>query len=263
MRNIIHGPLNRGEDCLLLKDACSQQSWHREVISFQLPPNLLLRIKAFPFPIHASGTNRISWAFSPNGELELKDAYRLAGLNTDDPTMNSFVDNWVWKTNTMPKIKCFPWQCVHRSIPVREVLVARGLNLLASCPLCNGPLESIIHVLRDCSIAQQVWNSLSPPMLPNLFFGINLSDWLHLNCKSQQPCALGIPWGILFPIGVWNLWLHRNRVVFQNEAPNKISKSDIIAKATKYAFFVINESKETILGTIFVKWEPPHKIGTS
>ena len=155
LRNIIHGPLNRGEDCLLLKDACSQQSWHREVISFQLPPNLLLRIKAFPFPIHASGTNRISWASSPNGELELKDAYRLAGLNTDDPTMNSFVENWVWKTNTIPKIKCFLWQCVHRSIPVRKVLVARGLNLPASCPLCNGPSESIIHVLRDCSIAQQ------------------------------------------------------------------------------------------------------------
>ena len=69
--------------------------------------------------------------------------------------MNSFVDNWVWKTNTMPKIKCSLWQCVHRSIPVREVLVPRGLNLPTSCPLCNGPSESIIHVLRDCSIAQQ------------------------------------------------------------------------------------------------------------
>ena len=92
--------------------------------------------------------------------------------------------------------------------------MARGLNLPASCPLCNGPLESIIHVLRDCSIAQQVWNSLSPPMLPNLFFGINLSDWLCLNCKSQQPCALGIPWGILFPIGVWNLWLQDLQILY-------------------------------------------------
>ena len=145
--------------------------------------------------------------------------------------------------------------------------MARGLHLPTSCPLCNGPSKSIIRVLRDCSIAQQVWNSLSPPMLPNLFFGINLSNWLRLNCKSQQPCALGISWGILFPIGVWNPWLHRNRVVFKNEAANKIYKFDIIAKAAEYAFLCVKESKKRILGIIFVKWEPPpqnwHKLNTN
>ena len=109
LRNIIHGALNRGEYCLLLKDVCSLQNWHREVISFQLPPNLLSRIKATPFSIHASGTNRISWATSPSGEFELKDAYRLASLNTNDLIVNPFVGNWVWKTNTMLKIKCFLW----------------------------------------------------------------------------------------------------------------------------------------------------------
>nr|POE88504.1 putative ribonuclease h protein [Quercus suber] len=216
------------------------------VISFQLPPNLLSRIKATPFLIHASGIGHISRASSLNGEFELKDAYKLASLSTDDSTVNSFVDNWVWKTNTMPKIECILWQCVHCGIPVREVLVARGLNLPASCLLYNGPSESIIHILRDCSIVQQVWNSLSPPMLPNLFFGINLSDWLRLNCKSQQPCGLGIPCGILFPVGVWNLWLRQNRVVFKNEAPNKISKSDIIAKAAEYAFLGVNENGSSL-----------------
>ena len=135
--------------------------------------------------------------------------------------------------------------------------MARELNLHASCPLCNGPTESIIHVLRDCPIAQQVWNSLSPLMLPNLFFGANLLDWLRLNCKSQCPCTLGISWGILFPIGVWNLWLHRNRVIFKNEAPNKISKSDILSKAAEYAFLGVNGNKKRNLGTIFIKWEPP------
>ena len=157
-----------------------------------------------------------------------------------------------------------PW--CYGILVLNKVLVAGRLNLPGSCLLCNGPSKSIIHVLRDCSIAQQVWNSLFPPMLPNLFFGINLLDWLRLNCKSQQPCALGIPLGILFPIGVWNLWLHRNKEVFKNEAPNKIYKSNIIAKAVEYAFLGVNESKKRILGTIFVKWEPPsqnwHKLNT-
>ncbi|KAF3975273.1 hypothetical protein CMV_001475 [Castanea mollissima] len=126
----------------------------------------------------------------------------------------------------MPKIKCFMWQCVHRSILVREVLVAKGLNLYTSCPLCNDPTESIIHVLRDCPIAQQVWNSLSPPMLPNLFFGANLLDWLCLNYTANH--------------------------------------STLVLWASEYAFLGVNENKKRSLGTIFIKWETPpqhwHKL---
>ena len=38
--------------------------------------------------------------------------------------------------------------------------------------------------------------------------------------------------------------LHQNIVVFKNEAPNKIYKFDIIAKAAEYAFLGVNESKK-------------------
>ena len=94
-----------------------------------------------------------------------------------------------------------------------------------------------------------------------MFFGINLSNWLCLNCKSQQPCALDIPWGILFPIGVWNLWLHQNRVVFLimkllTRSPN------LIFVLAEYAFLGVNERKKRNLG-ILSSGSHPHKIGTT
>ena len=61
-----------------------------------------------------------------------------------------FSGNWVWKSATWPKIQCFLWQCLHNSIPIREVLVAKGLSIPHSCPLCGVASESIIHTLRDC-----------------------------------------------------------------------------------------------------------------
>ncbi|KAK7843488.1 hypothetical protein CFP56_012459 [Quercus suber] len=61
--------------------------------------------------------------------------------------------------------------CCHYSIPVRSVLVARGLNLPTFSPLCNAPLESIEHVMRDCPFTRWFWNSFPSPMQSNLFYG--------------------------------------------------------------------------------------------
>uniref|UniRef100_A0A7N2M2K5 Uncharacterized protein n=1 Tax=Quercus lobata TaxID=97700 RepID=A0A7N2M2K5_QUELO len=78
LRSLIVGPRNRGEKALLLKDFIQHNHWDWESISSVIPPNLLLKIKATPTPLFADGKDRIFWAFSPSGEFELKEAYRLA-----------------------------------------------------------------------------------------------------------------------------------------------------------------------------------------
>lgn len=115
----------------------------------------------------ASDVDQISWASSPNGEFDLKEAYKL-----------------VCET-TVPKIKCFLWQCLHKSIPSREVLIARGLNIPLSCPLGCNEVESIIHILRAYPQARAFWDSFSPPLPPNIFYGTNLLDCLRTNCTSH------------------------------------------------------------------------------
>ena len=113
----------------------------------------------------ALGVDRISWASSPNGEFDLKEAYNLAYETYDTLQGESFKGNWVWRTSTIPKIRCFLWQCLHKSIPAREVLNVRGLNTPLSCPICCNEVESIIHILRDCSQSRAFWDSF-----PLLFF---------------------------------------------------------------------------------------------
>ena len=80
LRSLILGPRNWGEKALLLKDFIQHNHWDWESISSVIPPNLLLKIKATPTPLFADGKDRIFWAFSPSGEFELKEAYRLACL---------------------------------------------------------------------------------------------------------------------------------------------------------------------------------------
>ena len=101
-------------------------------------------------------SDRISWFLSPSGEFVLKDAYKLACTEDGSHAFNLDTGSWVWKTSTLPKIKCFLWQCCHLSIPVRETLASRGMNISNLCPLCNNEAESIIHMLRDFPLARKV-----------------------------------------------------------------------------------------------------------
>ena len=90
------------------------------------------------------------------------------------------------------KLVVFLWQCLHKRIPIRKVLTARGINVSPLCPLCNDATESIIHTLRDCPQAQVFWDSLIPLVHSNLFYNTNLEDWLRTNSASQQASISGI-----------------------------------------------------------------------
>jgi len=165
--------------------------------------------------------------------------------------------NWIWKINAPPKIKCFIWKCWHQSIPARAILGARGLNIAFSCPFCNDTSETILHILRDCPIARRFWNSFPSSIHANLFYGSNLSSWLQINYRSQQPSTFGIPWGVIFHFRVWSLWLNCNKVIFRDGSPQKSVHFDAMTKALEFAFLGLNGKVRPLLTTIQVRWIPP------
>ena len=148
--------------------------------------------KSKPPPSPGLQIEWIAWASSPNGDFKLKEAYKLACMDNDNYPYRSFTRQWVWKTITLPKIKCFLWQCLHKSIPVKEVLTARGLNVPLCCPICNSATKSILHMLRDCPQVRAFWDSFPPRIHSNLLYGAKLLDWLKINCSSHKAAGIGI-----------------------------------------------------------------------
>lgn len=69
LRSLISGPLNRGEEFLLLKDISGFFGWNWEGLSFVIPATLQLEIKATPLPLSSQGGNRLSLFSSPNGDF--------------------------------------------------------------------------------------------------------------------------------------------------------------------------------------------------
>ena len=117
------------------------------------------RLKVSPSAANPSQKNILIWAFSKDGSFSLKSAYLIAkGFNLLN--LDTSPHQWVWKAHTSPRIKFFIWLCTHHSVPTKEVLDSRGLNLDPMCELCREGTESIIHTLRDCRVAKAVWKDL-------------------------------------------------------------------------------------------------------
>ncbi|KAK9984436.1 hypothetical protein SO802_033961 [Lithocarpus litseifolius] len=217
-----------------------------------------MEIKATPIPYSKLREDRLSWSSSPSGEFHLKDAYRIANAKENKSAIQPFSGVWVWKIPSLPKIKCFLWQCCHQSIPVRALLAERGMNISPICPMCNAAPETISHALRDCPKAQFFWNSFSPLVSTSNFYGTQFLDWLRINCRSMQHCDVAdLDWAILFPIAVWVLWLHRNSTIFGKANIHKDLKAESLAKAAEMAYMGIIEKHKQTKAKIQVRWLPP------
>lgn len=110
-RSLIVGPLNRSEEGIMLKEVVNFLGWKWQGCSFAFPKKLLLEMKATPISFSAHNTNCITWSSSPSGKFDMKEAYKLASMEVEGNYNESFDGDWIWRMLTIPKVKCFLWQC--------------------------------------------------------------------------------------------------------------------------------------------------------
>ena len=125
--------------------------------------------------------DRLVWNGENKGDFDLKSAYNLAIGSMDGG--DKFTGRWIWKSETLLRIKTFLWQCMHYNIGVGECLVRRCLSESDICPMCNRESETILHRLRDCSFSRDTQFKLGINPSSNFYEG-NLQYWLETNCKD-------------------------------------------------------------------------------
>ena len=139
------------------------------------------------------------WKHTKDGEFTVNSAYlQIIGGARDG---NNFRGNWIWKMDMYPKIVSFLWLCLRNSIPVRELLAARGISCSKLCPICKEQDESIDHLLRECAFARHFWDVIHAPWSQSMS-NLSLCDWLQNNCQSMLFHCSSILWNIIFPLAV-------------------------------------------------------------
>ena len=196
------------------------------------------------------------WRLTKDGEFSTASAYMLA--SKDDGEANAFTKDWVWKLDTLPRIQSFFWLCHHRSIPVREMLAIRGIPCDTTCLLRRNTSEFAIHLLRECPFAKQIWRKVGIQTTMEASLYLEMLQWLKTNCLSNHDIlSNGVPWKNLFTFTVWNLWKHRNRVIFENSILNPRLHYTCIKQAVDYYHCIGKSIYAKRWSSIQVQWTKP------
>ena len=147
------------------------------------------------------------------------------------------------------------------------MLFSRGIFENPWCALCQCEEESLLHTLRDCLVVRNFWILAGALLTQPDFFSRCCDEWLHTNsCSTGAVPNRLVGWNSFFLMGIWSIWLQRNRVCFQNGSCNPNFYNLMEQRAIEFACCVSNRSCPRPSFLIAVRWEPPsinwHKLNT-
>ncbi|KAG8474496.1 hypothetical protein CXB51_031152 [Gossypium anomalum] len=202
-------------NCCVREFVKADGSWNLDLFRGWLPNEVICRVTIIPPPYPNSGSDRVIWARLTSGAFSVCSAY----WSLKEDSWNPRSEEWkpIWKYAGPQRVRVFLWLASQQRILTNSERVRRGIGYSTSCTLCGHAVEDLVHVLRDCLIAKDVWNIVLPVQLKQRFFSASFSDWLLLNlCFHESLYGNGFTWPCLFGLLTWRLWKNRNLFIFQN-----------------------------------------------
>ena len=174
-----------------------------------------------------------------------------------DSSFLYFNDDPVRWNKILPiKINIHSWRLSLNRLPTRFNLDTRGIDLNSvRCPVCDGDIETDLHLFVRCPIAVSNWNSISmwwnigdfPKDINGL---IKWSDGLTLN-KYAKICL-----DVVIQTSFWIIWRYRNRICFDL---NPTRKDTLMEEIMVFSHsWILNRNK--ILHPSWLDWISDPKI---
>ncbi|KAJ1377130.1 Reverse transcriptase zinc-binding domain [Sesbania bispinosa] len=72
-----------------------------------------------------------------------------------------FTVSRIWKLEGPQQLRCFLWTVARGGLKTNSRRFQCRISSDDKCPLCNSQAETEEHILRDCTMVQGIWNSIS------------------------------------------------------------------------------------------------------
>ncbi|XVE94213.1 hypothetical protein REPUB_Repub01dG0262500 [Reevesia pubescens] len=92
----------------------------------------------------------------------------------------------------------------------------KGMNDSSLCPTCLNELETIEHIMQNCSMTVQVWRKFRNDGGVDEFLTKPFREWVKGNCLLQVDYE-SMDWNVLFTCTIWSIWKHRNARIFEGQ----------------------------------------------
>jgi hypothetical protein len=121
---------------------------------------------------------------------------------------------WIWKLHLSATVQFFIWKTCHKCVPSRSILCHRRVLLTPTCPLCNED-DIISHCLMLCLCSVEIWTDCGFSDVQAICHNVGLDN------ISKILQTLVDELGILAPLIMWNIWISRNKFIYEGTAPVK------------------------------------------
>ncbi|MFQ6628277.1 hypothetical protein Gotur_006784 [Gossypium turneri] len=155
-------------------------SWNGNYLCCFDDNSILSCIASIPLPSPLVGQDELISNWSANGKFTVKSTYNFLMQNF----LNSEDNKWklAWIFTGLQRVRHFLRLLLKERLPTNVERCRRGLFGDLSCTLCGNVEESIIHVLRDCGNAREVWKQVIPSRVLLQFFsrpvdGVDFSEF--------------------------------------------------------------------------------------
>lgn len=155
-----------------------------------------------------NGSDVPLWPGDRMGEFSISSAYQmLQGIFGQD-----CIAQWkhIWNLEVPERIRCFAWQISHGRLVTNDWKFRRGLGD-PYCHYCSSAVGSVLHVLRDCPLASQVWSHLVKYDQRSSFFLCDLSQWVSFNLSVNIGRFSDLVWASVWITTCYKLWFWRNK----------------------------------------------------
>ncbi|KAK8983129.1 hypothetical protein V6N11_057883 [Hibiscus sabdariffa] len=126
----------------------------------------------------------------------------IAAIKPPRPDTGVDVPGWRWESN--------------RTFSIRSAY--KALKVAATSDVCasyQSEIETIVHVLRDCPRARQVWEAVVAPAQIAAFFSLPFSDWILQCVPTVANVGVGDErWAARFATICWLIWKQRCNTIF-------------------------------------------------
>lgn len=90
----------------------------------------------------------------------------------------------IWKLKIPEKLRVHMWLSSWDSLMTNRLRAIPGLPDTDACSRCDCHAETILHPLRDCYKAQDMWAVFVKPEEEDQFFSANMRAWIDKNIKT-------------------------------------------------------------------------------
>ncbi|GJN11663.1 hypothetical protein PR202_ga29867 [Eleusine coracana subsp. coracana] len=119
---------------------------------------------------------------------------------------------FVWKRRAPQRIRFFGWLMVQGRIQCKTNLLKNIVDD-DNCDVCGATGENTDHIMFGCSFTRSFWTAIGVGLPPN--------PSMSRPCELQWPSSIPTKhWDTLAVLCYWQVWKHRNKVIFRKEPPS-------------------------------------------